>query len=191
MTLQYSPAMCIIIDSSWSGHSSSIEKTKAWGGHAVSPKPQGGQSRLESWWTDFRVSVNLCVHCTASKVLSKGPHPVSHVLLGTSFYKSGVYFSNTIHFPSPRSADTSQLVIWKLRSPQQSWTWNPTYHFVFTACYPLPNWAFWISVSFTVCVRLPSWLPPAKWCLRCPLQCIFQTIKTVDLGEIKWDIKYL
>lgn len=123
--------MCIIIDSSWSGHSSSIEKAKAWGGHAVSPKPQGAWSILESWWVDFRVSVvNLWVHCTASKVLSKGPHPVSHVLLGTSSYKSSVCISNTIHLPSPRSADTSQLVIWKLRSPQESWTWSPTHHFV-------------------------------------------------------------
>lgn len=107
-------------------------------------------------------------------VFSEGPLPVYHVLLGTSSYKSGICISNTIHLPSPRSANTSQLVIWKLRSSQESCTWNPTHHFVFTACYPLLNWAFWTSVSFTVCVSLPSWLPPAKWCLRCPLQCVFQ-----------------
>lgn len=134
-------------------------------------------------------SALLTYGCTAlpPKSFTKGPHPVSHVLLGTSSYKSSVCISNTIHFPSPRSADTFQLVIWKLRSPQESWTGSPTHHFVL----PLTKLSILDLGVLPVCVSLPSWLPPAKWCLRCLLQCVFQTIKTVDLGEIKWDIKHL
>lgn len=116
--------------------------------------PKATRRTMQSWILVNRFESALTYVCTAlhPKFLSKGPHPVSHVLLGTSSYKSGVCISNTIYLPSPRSADTSQLVIWKLWSPQESWTWNPTHHFVFTACYPLLNWAFWITVSFTVCV---------------------------------------